>query len=256
MRSPPFDRLRCPICRGMLGARGDDVQCVACARTYPLHAGRLQLLSAPDALQPTIAALDEQMRWYPKGTIKMSLAGLIYIPAERIRLLRALPIRPGETVLDHCTGPGANLPTLAQQVGPTGRLVGMDLSGAALDRAVARIRRRRLDVELHQADAFALPYADETFDAVVHYGAVSEFGARTRLAIDEMLRVTKRGGLVVLLDEGLEPHRRGGWWGRLLIWGSAVFAAHPPLDALPQGIACEVRWVMRGMFYEMRFRKP
>lgn len=232
------------------------MRCGSCGGVFPIEGEIPRLLCDPEASRAQIAALDREMRWYPKGTIKMSLAGMIYIPAERTRLLQEIGIQAGQTVLDHCTGPGANLPTLARAVGPSGKLVGMDLSDLVLRRAHAMTRRRGIAVDLHQADAFALPYADETFDAVVHYGAVSEFGARTKSAIDEIVRVTRPGGVVVLLDEGLEESRREGWWGRLLIWGSSVFAARPPLDALPPGIHPQVRWVMRGMFYEIRFRKP
>jgi hypothetical protein len=68
--------------------------------------------------------------------------------------------------------------------------------------------------------------------------------------------VTKPGGLVVLLDEGLPPSRRTGWWGRLLIRKNPLFASHPPVHLLPPGSAPEVRWVVRGLFYEIRLRKP
>src|SRR4030095_3178478 len=93
-------------------------------------------------------------------------------------------------------------PALAASVGPTGRLVGMDLSGFVLGQARATAVRLGAPVDLHQADASALPYADETFDAVVHYGALNQFGERTARAIEEILRVTKPGGGVVLLYEG------------------------------------------------------
>ena len=118
------------------------------------------------------------------------------------------------------------------------------------------IERRGLTAELAQADATALPYASETFDAVVHYGAINQFGDGMQAAIDEILRVTKAGGLVVLLDEGLPDEKRDGWWGRLLIRQNPLFASHPPMHLLPQGSSPQVRWVVRGLFYEIRLRKP
>jgi ubiquinone/menaquinone biosynthesis C-methylase UbiE len=173
-----------------------------------------------------------------------------------VRLLRALDITPGQTVLDHCTGPGSNLPALSAAIGPRGRLVAMDLSGLVLRQAGMLLASRKIAADLHQADALALPYADATFDAVVHYGALNQFGPDRGTAIAEILRVARPGALVVLLDEGLAPDRIGTWWGRLLVRGNALFASRPPLDLLPAGCAPEVRWVMRGMFYEIRLRKP
>jgi SAM-dependent methyltransferase len=260
MRRDELAYLRCPRCRGLLAdGTGDRLACIACHASFPIEAGVPRLLpNDVDAagLQHQVAALDADMRRHRWVVAKMSLATLTWIPSERVRLLKDIGIQPGQTVLDHCTGPGSNLPTLAAALGPTGTLVAMDLSELVVHQARALLRRRHIDADIHQADASALPYADETFDAVVHYGAINQFGERTRLAIDEIVRVTRPGGVVTLLDEGLVEKRRASWWGRMLIWGNPLFGARPPLHLLPEQITPTVRWVIRGMFYEIRFRKP
>jgi SAM-dependent methyltransferase len=228
---------------------GRAMECDGSAGTQPLM--------QPDvAIRHRIAALDADMRHHDWVVAKMSLATMTWIPAERARLLQSLGVEPGQTVLDHCTGPGSNLPTLAAALGRTGTLVAMDLSGLVVRQARALAERLAIDAHVQQADASALPYSDETFDVVVHYGALNQLGDDQRAAVDEIVRVTRPGGLVVLLDEGLEEHRRDSWWGRLLIWGNPLFAARPPLHLLPAGAEPVVRWVIRGMFYEIRFRKP
>lgn len=60
------------------------------------------------------------------------------IEALRIRALRELQLRPGETVFDIACGTGPMLPLLAAAVGPTGSVVGVDLS----PEMVAQARRR------------------------------------------------------------------------------------------------------------------
>jgi hypothetical protein len=45
--------------------------------------------------------------------------------------------RPGDTVVEMGCGTGANLPYLRERVGPTGRVVGVDLTGPPLRRAAA-----------------------------------------------------------------------------------------------------------------------
>ena len=87
------------------------------------------------------------------------------------RAVGALALRPGDTVVDLCCGTGANLVHLAEAVGETGRVVGVDLSPGMLERARRRVERGGwANVELVEADirAFAFPEP-------VH-GVVSTFG--------------------------------------------------------------------------------
>ena len=71
-----------------------------------------------------------------------------------------------------------------------------------------------------------------------------------------MVRVTKSGGTIVILDEGIEPGKETTWWAKLLMWRNALFASRPPLELLPKGVEPHVEWVLRGLFYQIVFRKP
>ena len=69
------------------------------------------------------------------------------------RAVRALGLRPGDTVVSLGCGTGLNLEALTRAVGPAGRVVGVDLSAGMLDQAQARVRRHGLaNVELVQGD--------------------------------------------------------------------------------------------------------
>ena len=159
-------------------------------------------------------------------------------------------------MLDHCTGPGGNLPALASAIGLSGRLVAMDLSRAMVQEARQLPTAKILHRHSSGRRPSSLPYADAYFDVVVHYGAINQFGGDKRQAIDEMVRVTKAGGTIVILDEGIEPGKDTTWWVRLLMWRNALFASRPPLELLPRGMDPQVEWVLRGLFYQIIFRKP
>ncbi|MGH7334651.1 MAG: class I SAM-dependent methyltransferase [Candidatus Rokuibacteriota bacterium] len=226
---------------------------------FPIVDGIPALLTNPPdspALVARTRSLDAEAARYVFVMAALALLARAWPPAERRRLIAALGLKPGERVLDHCSGPGGNLPAIAARVGTAGTIVAMDLSREMLRRARRWAARRRVRVDLHQADAVALPYADGFFDAVVHVGAINQLGEATPRVVAEMVRVTRAGGVVAIVDEGLEPVRAQTRLGRLLIRRNALFASRPPLDALPPSVQPEVRWGMRGIFYQIVFRTP
>jgi SAM-dependent methyltransferase len=252
-----IDYLRCPACGGGIAPAPSSLSCRQCRRSFPFDEGVPVLLEQDTAaVREHIAALDLEMARYP--LMLMALSGLagVWLPAERRRLIGRIGLVPGAMVLDHCTGPGGNLHALASAIGPSGKLVAMDLSRAMVRAACRFAGRKHLKVDIHQTDALNLPYADSCFDAVVHYGAINQFADRKRQAIDEMVRVTKSGGTIVILDEGIEPGKEATWWARLLMRRNDLFASRPPLDLLPESVEPQVEWVLRGLFYQIIFRKP
>lgn len=103
---------------------------------------------------------------------------------------KALALRPGERVLDLAAGTGVS----TEELGKSGAwCVATDFSQGML--AAGRHR----NVPMVAGDAMALPFADESFDAVtISYGLrnVSD----PDLALREMLRVTKPGGRLVVAE--------------------------------------------------------
>jgi SAM-dependent methyltransferase len=96
--------------------------------------------------------------------------------------------------LDVGCGTGALIEAVLEDRAPS-RLAGVDASAGFL--ALARQRLRAGGVELHEADAQALPFNDGEFDRVVS-GLVLNFIPNPALAIAEMARVARRGGTVAV----------------------------------------------------------
>ncbi|MCX6370793.1 MAG: bifunctional demethylmenaquinone methyltransferase/2-methoxy-6-polyprenyl-1,4-benzoquinol methylase UbiE [Solirubrobacterales bacterium] len=113
----------------------------------------------------------------------------------RRRAVDLARVGPGDNVLDVASGTGDLAIELAARVGAGGSVIGSDFSEQMLDRA--RVKAPQL--EWVQANALALPYADGRFDAVT-----VGFGARNFSDLDagleEMVRVTRPGGRVVVLE--------------------------------------------------------
>ena len=101
-------------------------------------------------------------------------------------------------VLDVGTGTGIAARYAARKVGPTGFVLGIDLSEGMLKVATEASRQQGLtNVEFRLMDAEALDLPDESFDGVMSLCAVSHFpNARTALA--QMIRVPRRGCRLVV----------------------------------------------------------
>jgi|ERR1019366_9308206 demethylmenaquinone methyltransferase/2-methoxy-6-polyprenyl-1,4-benzoquinol methylase len=86
--------------------------------------------------------------------------------SARTILVERVPVQRGGSVLDLCTGTGTLLPHLQAKVGTGGRVVGVDFSPGMLKMAHKKIMSLA-NVSLVQADAGCLPFASETFNAVI-----------------------------------------------------------------------------------------
>ena len=117
---------------------------------------------------------------------------------QRATVLATLDLKPDEHVLDVGPGPGLLLQEVAKRVGAGGRAVGVDLSEPMLE--LARRRCAELAwVELDVADAAALPYEAESFDAIVST-QVYEYVADIPAAFAKLFEITRPGGRVAILD--------------------------------------------------------
>ena len=108
-------------------------------------------------------------------------------------LCDAASITSGQHVLDVACGTGALTVAVADRVSPGGVVLGLDANSEML--AVAR--RKHADIEWHDGRAESLPFADESFDAVVSQFGLMFFDDRVA-ALREMQRVLRPGGRLAL----------------------------------------------------------
>ena len=104
----------------------------------------------------------------------------------------------GQTVLDVATGPGEPALSVAAVVGPEGRVCGIDPVAGMVEaarRAAERLAIKNVEFEVAFADA--LPFAADTFDAVISRFGVMFFPSPVD-GVREMLRVLKRGRRLAL----------------------------------------------------------
>ena len=118
------------------------------------------------------------------------------IPALGIELVRASGVKQGDHVLDVAAGSG-NAAIPAAEAGAV--VTASDLTPELFDAGRAIAAHRGVGLEWAEADAEALPFADNSFDVVMSCVGVM-FAPHHQAAADELVRVTRRGGTIALLS--------------------------------------------------------
>lgn len=134
----------------------------------------------------------EVLRSLP-GSAFESFTGLAY-------LHRYLRLRPGDRVLDLGSGGGMDAVLVARTVGPTGSVVGLDISEEMVTRARHLAATCGADqVHFEQGEAEAMPFADATFD-VAYANGVLNLCPDKPTVMSELRRVLKPGGRAVIAE--------------------------------------------------------
>lgn len=118
------------------------------------------------------------------------------IPATGPRLVEALGIHRGQRVLDIAAGSG-NAAIPAARAGA--QVVASDLAPALLEAGRQLAEAEELSLEWQEADAEALPFADEEFDVVMSCVGVM-FAPYHQASADELIRVCRPAGQIGVLS--------------------------------------------------------
>jgi len=112
----------------------------------------------------------------------------------------ALALQPGETALDLGSGAGMDAFLAARRVGPTGRVIGVDMTPAMLDKARANAAAAGVtQVEFRAGRLEALPVADASVDAVTSNCVINLVPDKAQV-FREIARVLRPRGRVVISD--------------------------------------------------------
>ena len=176
---------------------------------------------------------------YRKSAPRYDLTSWLYYPqrAHRRRAVQALGLHPGDTVVEIGCGTGLNFPSIEREIGPEGRIVGVDLTDAMLAQAQRRIETNGWsNISLVQADAaeFEFPPGVDAILATYAHSLLPE----CRQVIAHGAAALAAGGRWVVLDLKV-PDNTPRW---LAVLGSATVGRLGSLD----------EWIVRRPWEEVR----
>lgn len=197
--------LRCPETQKTIHRNGNSFQ--SDSKQYPVI-NDIVSLSYPNQLEGLDSKYNKIYNLYaPLYDLNERVLGKLLTGVDMIKgrqeIISKLGLQAGMRVLEVSPGPGVFQKFLRNDIGQTGQLVALDLSMGMLRQC--QKRNKHLNVQLIHGNAQHLPFADNSFDALFHFGGVNLFNDPQQ-AISEFIRVVKKDGIVSWGDEGFSKN--------------------------------------------------
>jgi SAM-dependent methyltransferase len=265
---------RCPLTGSNLVladavSKGSDVVggvlVAADGRRYPIESGIPHFASAE-----MLTGIESQMRAEYDGVAEGIYDAAIdwqfesfYEDEDAVResLIDMLSLRADSRILEVGCGSGRDSRRLARRLDERGRLFMQDLSANMVEVCRRKIEEAAKTKELQGGREYSvskasqLPFPDDFFDAVFHFGGFNQFGDLEKAA-GEFARVTKPAGRILYGDEAVAPWLKGSEFDRIVTTNNPLFSAEIPLRSVPPCARdVTIRWIVGNCFYVIAFSK-
>jgi ubiquinone/menaquinone biosynthesis C-methylase UbiE len=246
--------IRCPETGEPLTPSG-NVYLRADGKQYQVVDGILSVVY-PESLSGQDAGMNQTYDFLaPFYDFSERVLGRIFTGVDMVKgrreIVSRLKLASGIKLLEVSPGPGVFQRLLRDEITDTGELVSLDLSMNMLRQC--QKRNEELTIYLMHGNAQYLPFADNSFDSLFHFGGVNLFNDPNK-AIQEFIRVVKKDGLVSWGDEGVSPNYKNNFRKALL--GKMNPGFLKPMPQIPESVyEVQVYEVYDGLAYLVAAKK-
>lgn len=168
----------------------------------------------------------------------------------RNRMIDLLELKPDYKVLEVSAGTGKDSEIIASRLNENGGLWCLDISPDMLSYNFEKLSKvTNTSTEHVVASACAIPFADNSFDALYCFAGVGHFPDLPK-GLSEMARVVKPGGKVVFCEKHVPEWLRDTEYGKICINNNPMFADPLPLKHIPvEARNVGVRWINGNVHY-------
>jgi ubiquinone/menaquinone biosynthesis C-methylase UbiE len=176
----------------------------------------------------------------------------------RTKLVSEIPLVDNDTprILVTSCGAGNDLKYLLKRY-PSGVFYVQDIAYEMLNAAISRNEAvlNKSQFNFSVSDACDLPFDDEIFDIVYHFGGVNLF-PNIKKGIEEMHRVAKPGGAILFGDEGIAPYLYNDEIANILIKNNSLYACKSPHSFIPSFVDnFKLQYLFNNCFYLVTYTK-
>ena len=186
------------------------------------------------------------LNWLSK-TLMMSL--------EQIRreIFNNIQVKKKAKILFVGCGFGDEINFFIKKYGKNHKIYAQDISKKMVMESAKLITYSNINFSV--SDAECLPYVNNYFDLVFHFGGFNQFKNKKK-SINEMFRVSKENGEIFFSDEGMGPWLSETEKYKALKINNSLWSSKPPVNLIPKK-SCKIiiGWILKNNFYFVKFMK-